>query len=299
MTRRLGVAISTVVVAFATSLMPLGPGTASGAPTVACGQALSDNEVRRITELSDTADQHESTPLARLDGAIADLRSITEILTDHGDRRGLFAVGLYSVERDAVTPLQHRENAFEHPRWAPVISLALLNRFLDALHAEFTGETVPPQWQRYFDLTRDCSASPARTAMVGYNAHLTVDLAYAIADARTAPAQARDYFTIVDTIAVHGDSIVNDTTAAYGPAADLGPLFRFYFVGEGLDRLVGAGVATDPMLRAADIGYNVLTFTNGLNLQNPATAPGARNNITALWLTADEAFIALTELDLL
>jgi hypothetical protein len=208
-------------------------------------------------------------------------------------------LGLYSVERDAVMPLQHNNSAFEHPAWAPVISLALLNRFLDAVHAEFTGAAVPGQWQHYFDLTQQCDVSPARTAMAGYNAHLTVDLAYAVADAKTTTAQARDFFTIVDTIAIHGDSIVNETRAAYGPAADLGPLFRFYFVGEGLDRLVGAGVASELLLRAADVGYNVLTFANGLALQNPATSGATDKDIQALWATADVAIAALAELELL
>jgi hypothetical protein len=248
---------------------------------------------------SDTRGQSGSSPLARLDDGVADLKAITDILVERGDRRGLFPLGLYSVERDAVMPLQHNSRAFEHPRWAPVISLALLNRFLDAVHAEFTGGVVPAQWQHYFDLARQCDQSPARTAMAGYNAHLTVDLAYAVADAKTSPAQARDFFTIVDTIAIHGESIVIETRAAYGPAADLGPLFRFYFVGEGLDRLAGAGLASELLLRAADVGYNVLTFANGLALQNPGTVDAAEGDIWALWNTADVAIAALAELELL
>ena len=252
-----------------------------------------------IIDRSDTTQQEGSTPLARLDGAIADLEVITNVLVEQGDRRGLFALGLFSVERDAVTPLQHNRDSFEHPRWAPVISLALLNRFLDAVHAEFTGTVVPAQWRHYFDLTRQCGESPARTAMAGYNAHLTVDLAYAVADAQTTVAQARDFFTIVDTIAIHAESIVTETRAAYGPAADLGPLFRFYFVGEGLDRLAGAGVASELLLRAADVGYNVLTFGNGLALQNPGAVEATEADIWALWQTADVAVAALAELELL
>lgn len=272
---------------------------ASAAPATACGTPLSRAQINSIVRLTDTSSQRETTALGKLDAAIADLRSVTDILTRHHDRRGLFAVGLYSVERDAVTPLQHRVNAFEYPRWGPRISLALLNRFFDAVHAEFTGAPVPRQWQTYFALTRQCAMSPARTAMVGYNAHLTVDLAYAVADVKTTAAQARDYFTIVDTIARHAQSLVDATTSVYGPAADLGPLFRFYFVGEGLDRLVGAGKATGLMLRAADVGYNSLTFTNGLALQNPSSALSAQQSIWALWQTADVAFTALTELELL
>ena len=58
--------------------------------------------------------------------------------------------------------------------------------------------------------------------------------------------------------------------------ADLGPLWRFYFVGEGLDRLAGNSQPSELLLRAADSGYNTITLANGFALQNPQTRPGGR-----------------------
>ena len=274
-----------------------GAGVVAAAPTVgadvsrACGSPLSASEVRRIVELSDTADASPgTTALPVLERQVGRLWQITDILTAHRDRRGLFALGLAAVERDAVMPLQRQPSTLRNPRWAPVISLRLLNRFLDATHAEFSGGTVPPHWQRYFGLARTCGVSGERVALSGYNAHITVDLAYATADARTTADGASDYFRLVDAIAAHGDSIVRETNRAYH--VDLGPTFRFYFFGEGLDRLVGAGKATGPMLRAADVGYNVLTFGNGLALQDRRTHDAAVVDIDALWNTGDAALAA-------
>ncbi len=274
-----------------------GTGAAVATPTVgadvsrACGSPLSASEVRRIVELSDTADASPgTTALPVLERQVGRLWQITDILTAHRDRRGLFALGLAAVERDAVMPLQRQPSTFRNPPWAPVISLRLLNRFLDATHAEFSGGTVPPHWQRYFGLARTCGISGERVALSGYNAHITVDLAYATADARTTADDASDYFRLVDAIAAHGDSIVRETDRAYH--VDLGPTFRFYFFGEGLDRLVGAGKATGPMLRAADVGYNVLTFGNGLALQDRRTHDAAVVDIDALWNTGDAALAA-------
>ncbi|UEA60970.1 DUF5995 family protein [Gordonia otitidis] len=277
-------------------------GSVSAAPpgrpdvTRACGDPLSASDVRRIVELSDTAGDTGSA-LPALERQVGKLRQITDILTTHRDRRGLFALGLAAVERDAVMPLQRRPATFRNPRWAPVISLRLLDRFLDATHAEFSGEHVPPQWARYFGLTRDCGVSGARAALTGYNAHITVDLAYATADARTTPDDASDFFRLVDAIAAHGDSIVRETNRVYH--VDLGPTFRFYFVGDGLDRLVGAGKATGPMLRAADVGYNVLTFGNGLALQDRRSHDASVADITALWTTGDAALSAFESLGVL
>ena len=129
--------------------------------------------------------------------------------------------------------------------------------------------------------------------MAGYNAHITVDLAHTVAATGSRPENAADYFTIVDAIALNGALIVEGTRAAYN--VDLGPLWRFYFVGEGLDAVVGRGVATTQLLRAADLGYNVVVFGNGLALQDPALAPGVEAEITGLWWSTETAFDVLVD----
>ncbi|GEM30504.1 hypothetical protein NN3_15110 [Nocardia neocaledoniensis NBRC 108232] len=272
------------------------PATAAVRDT-ACGSALSSSEVDDIVELSDTATITGADGLTRLEDAVDRHHRITEILSAHRDLRGLFAIGLDAVEYAAVMPLQRDPAAFLNREYAHAISTELLRRFLDNLHAEFTGGVTEPHWAHYFALAKDCGASRARTAMAGYNAHLTVDLAYSVAAVHSRPEHAPDYFKIVASIAAVGDVIIDRTKAVYG--ADLGPLWRFYFVGEGLDQLFGAGVATEQMLIAADLGANTVIFTNGLALQDPALAPGVRAEITALWQAADLAFEALARINAL
>ncbi|WP_227981208.1 DUF5995 family protein [Nocardia spumae] len=268
------------------------PATASAQPIdVACGTPLSAGEVADIVRLSDTTTL-SGTSSQRLEQAVDQHRRIAEILVRHRDRRGLLALGLDAVEQSAVMPLQRDPSAFADPEYAHRISLDLLLRFLRNVHAEFTGGTPEPQWANYFALARDCSLSPARVAMAGYNAHLSVDLANAVAAVHSTPANAADYFRIVDAIASKGSLIVDETKSIYG--GDLGPLWRFYFLGEGLDRVVGAGVGSGALLRFADAGANVVIFGNGLALQDPALEPGTRAEIDALWHSADAAFAVLS-----
>jgi hypothetical protein len=259
----------------------------------ACGSALSAAELATVAALSDTGTL-DGTPLQRLDDAVDRNRRIAQILAAHGDRRGLFPLGLDVVERRAVLPLQHDPAAFADPGYAQAISLELIRRFLAAVHAEFTGGTVEPHWAHYFDLAGRCEVSPARAAMAGYNAHLTVDLAYSVAAVGTRQENAADYFKIVDAIASVGFAIVDRTRQVYG--ADLGPLWRFYFLGESLDLLVGRGVATGPLLRAADLGYNVIIFGNGLALQQKGIRDGVGAGIGGLFAAAETAFDVLAAL---
>lgn len=272
---------------------PVSATPVSPAPAVApavCGTALSAAELDTVARLSDTS-RLTGDSLTRLESATAGLREITAILVAHRDRRGLFGVGLDGVEQAVVMPLQRDPAAFEDREYAHRISLDLLTRYLDNLHAEFTGGSVAPHWARYFALARQCEVSGARAAMEGYSAHLAVDLAYSVAAVGSTWGNARDYFKIVAAIADAGAVIIDRTNQVYG--ADLGPLWRFYFVGAGLDLLVGRGVATRPLLVLADLGANMVVFGNGLALQDPALHDAAAAEITALSDAASVAFEVL------
>ncbi|PXX58682.1 hypothetical protein DFR70_11317 [Nocardia tenerifensis] len=280
--------VSALVLGYAT-LFGAGPAAADSA----CGTPLSDTEVASLVALSDTTALAGSSA-QRLEQAVERHRQLTRILVEHRDLRGVFALGLDAVEQAAVMPLQRDPAAFADPEFAHRISLELLSRFLRNVHAEFTGAPTDPQWANYFELTRHCDLSPARIAMAGYNAHLTVDLSYAVAAIGSTPSNAADYFKIVDAIAQHGSLIIEATKDVYH--GDLGPLWRFYFVGEGLDLVFGQGVATPQLLRLADVGANVVIFGNGLALADPALAPATTAEIDALWRSADVAFEVLTRL---
>ncbi|WP_433714549.1 DUF5995 family protein [Nocardia sp. CA-084685] len=282
-------AVFGLITAMTVVLMPRA--TAQPVDPAFCGTALSVGELDTIAQLSDTSTLTGDAS-QRLETAVTRHHEITEILVAHRDRRGLFPLGLDGVEQVAVMPLQRDPGAFQDREYAHAISLELLRRFLVNVHAAFTGAPVEPQWARYFELAGRCEVSPARVAMAGYNAHLSVDLAYSVATVASMPENAPDYFEIVDAIAASGQVIIDWTKQIYN--GDLGPLWRFYFVGEGLDLLLGAGVATGPLLRAADLGYNVVIYGNGLALEDPLLHDPTTAEIRLLSDSVETALDVLT-----
>ncbi|WP_235870534.1 DUF5995 family protein [Rhodococcus xishaensis] len=288
------------IIASITALVLLSPGHVSpghastdSTISVACGTPLTANEIDDVVELSDTSTLTDSG-LPRLEAAVDRHRQITEILVAHRDWRGLFSIGLNAVEYEAVLPLQRDPAALPDRTWSPEVSYDLLARYLRNVHAEFTGTPTDPAWANYFALTKQCSSSPARVAMAGYNAHLTVDLAHAVDSSGTNPENIPDFYRIVDSIAVKGDSIVTLTKSLYN--GDLGPLWRFYFVGEGLDLLVGNDQPSRTLLRAADSGYNTITLAHGFALQNPQVRGATEQQIDGLWRVTDSALQVLSDL---
>lgn len=297
MFRRLGCLVAITLVALAFQAIG-NVGVASAQPRRCNDGVSSPSDRAQIAALSRVPQQAGTHGgLGVLDDHVERLNQITDILVRHHDRGGLFAVGLAVTERDAVLPLERDPFALQHRQRMIAISLHLLDHYLGALHAHYSGGPVPSHWQHYFTLAAECTVLGQRAAMAGYNAHITVDLAHAVAESAATRADAPDFYRLVDTIAAHAQSIVDVTRTDYG--VDLGPAMRFYFLGEGLDRLVGAGRATQPMLRAADVGYNVLTFNNGLALEKPATRAVAANAIDTLWSTGESALTAADRLGVL
>lgn len=275
----------------------LAPAAAAAQPA-GCGEATSSpSDTTQLVALSAPRPAGEQPSPRVLEDRIARLDEIANILVRQHDRSGLFTVGLAVTEHDAVLPLEEGSTGLRDPARMQAISVHLLDRYLAAVHARYSGADVPEHWRNYFRLAADCSVLGQRAAMAGYNAHITVDLADAVAESGATQADAPDFYRLVDTIAAHASSIAEVTRDDYG--VDLGPALRFYFLGEGLDRIVGAGNASQPMLRAADVGYNVATFTNGLVLEDPTTRPTARTAVTALWSTGESALTVADRLGVL
>ncbi|MGV9713679.1 DUF5995 family protein [Gordonia sp. NPDC003424] len=273
---RLIVLLGAAVVALLATTQP-----ASGAPTTrarsACGEPLTATEVSEIVRLSDLTTLPIGPSLPRLEATAARLHTITDILAHHRDWRAAFALGLDALEQQAVLPLQRRESAFDNPGYAHRLSIAVMSQFLVNLHGEFDSGHVEPRWARHFALAHDCRVSLGRVAMAGYNAHFTVDMPLAVAAIGTRPANARDYFTVLDTIGRNTDVIVDRTTAVFGNA-----------VGPALNALSGNGITT-----AGFSGFNVVNFGNGLALQNPSLRAAADAGIRATWYSVDLAVQAL------
>ncbi len=265
------------VILCATLLLLVAAAPASGAPSAlasaACGTPLNAAEVSEIVRLSDLDTLPNSPTLPRLEGTAARLNEITDILVHHRDRRALFALGLDALEQEAVLPLQRRASAFDDPDYAHRLSTAVMSQFLVNLHGEFGGGHVEPRWARHFALAHDCSLSLGRVALAGYNAHYTVDMPRAVAAIGSRPGNARDYFTVLDTIGRNTDVIVERTKAVFGNA--LGPV---------LDALSFNGVTT-----AGFGGFNAINFANGLALQNPSLRAATEAAMGAQWKSVDIA----------
>nr|WP_162933247.1 DUF5995 family protein [Corynebacterium lactis] len=283
----------TFAVAGMAFLVPVAaPGFAVAAPmgqvaTTGISTSVSPDLSSRVAEL--TAPYASPTPPgpgATLDDvrAAAEVsRQVTALLASAGDARGVFGVGLDLVEARAVLPYEEHSS-----QWARALSANLVYRYLSAVHAEFSGREVPAHWVRYFDLARGGGVgsdanSVDRAALAGYNAHLSVDLALAVADAGSAPVNYGEYLRIVGAIADTYDEIVARTKAVY--RIDLAPLWSAVAVPVGPQGRGG-------VVRIGDQAFSSMSFANGLGMSRPESRAQSRAAADAQWRSVDAAIAA-------
>lgn len=195
-------------------------------------------------------------------------RQVTTLLSSAGDRRGVFGVGLDAVEERAVIPFEEHSS-----QWAQVLSANLIYRYLSAVHAEFSGGEVPQHWARYFD---------SGVTMAGYNAHLSVDLAPAVADSGARPDNYDEYLRIVGAIADTVGLIVERTQSAYGD--NLVPLWEAAAIPVGHE-------GREKVVRIGDQAFSSISFANGLGLERAESRAASQAAVQSLWQSVDAVIV--------
>lgn len=283
--------VSAVSVTGMSAMSAVAPAPALASPHRGSKPALSEpRSVRadagvekRIAEITEPyANSQPPGPgatMQELKAAVAVSRQVTAELQRVGDIRGIFGVGLDTVEALAVVPYEENSSA-----WARVFSANLIYRYLSAVHAEFTGGVVPAQWQRYFDAATSGELSPEQVAMFGYNAHLTVDLALSVADSAATVENWPEYVKIVGLIADCADAMLTATRESYG--VDLMPIWQATAVTPPAEHARGQ------VVRLGDQAYSTISYTNGLGIANPQSREASMDSVKQLWAAVDAAITA-------
>ncbi|WP_156324812.1 hypothetical protein [Corynebacterium lactis] len=246
------------------------------APVSATSTRASADLAARIAAL--TAPYSSPTPpgpsatLSDVRAAAEVSRQVTALLSSAGDRRGVFGVGLDVVEERAVIPFEENSS-----QWAQALSANLIFRYLSAVHAEFSGGEVPQHWARYFD---------SGATMAGDNAHLSVDLALAVADSGAGPDNYGEYLRIVGAIADTAGLIVERTQSTYGD--DLVPLWEAAAIPVGHE-------GREEVVRFGDQAFSSISFANGLGLERVESRAVSEAAVQSPWRSGDAVIVGNLE----
>jgi hypothetical protein len=180
-----------------------------------------------------------------------------------GDGRVVFPAVYRAITQASVKLVADRRVADVEKSRALIVDFG--RRYLTALQAHLDGGEVAPHWQHHFDLAAGKKPS-LRAAASAINAHLSVDLAEAVAAVRGTRSFAGDFATFGRALAAATPDVVA-SLARHGVAAER--FVKGWFVGDVVDAVAGAGTTSR-------LGFQVIraeAFTNALLLQDGVTIP--------------------------
>ena len=148
------------------------------------------------------------------------------------------------------------------------------------LRAHLLLGTTTNSWERYYDLSEDCTASPTRIAAAGVNTHLLIDLPESLAHISSDSTHKHDFEDFGLVLVDATPDLISDLDAAYG--TDSAPFFSGYFLGDWVDTTWGENTTTTFAFQTV----RNKAWNNGQWLQD-WRAGVAQVEMTTSWYSAD------------
>ncbi len=167
------------------------------------------------TSLATLTSAPYSTHWAAYDG----LACLEEHLVAAGDRRAIFA-SVYTL-----TTLRMAEsidaNSYANTSWMRSYQTEFANHYRKAFNDYVSGRRsqVPNAWLLAFDAAESAQTLIIQDALLGMNAHINYDLAFAIEKVKVSPntvSRYLDHTKVNDVLATVGDEIIQALGSLYG-----------------------------------------------------------------------------------
>jgi len=186
-----------------------------------------------------------------------------------GDGRVTFVAAYRVITRAGLDALA--SGALKDVPTSRALMTAFGRRYLAALEASLTGAPVPPAWKSHVALAAGKPPS-LRALTAAMDAHLTVDLAEALAEVRAPAGYREDFLRFGEALSAATPALVQ-ALRRHGVEAD--GLLGGGPVGDVVDGFAGDGAASR-------LGFQVVrteAWTSGQALGNPALRPLIRRGL--------------------
>ena len=227
-------------------------------------QLLSDSDINQLLVLSDSRSLKQYADFEQR------IRQIQSVFAQHQDPRGAFPT-LYLATTESITA-GLTAGEFRDAHYSNELFYVFAQSYLDPLHDHLLGRELEPQWRYYYHAAQSGDTTVALLALIGANAHITVDLPQAIADTQGSIAYQNGFSSVSDYITDSLSTINAELLRVYGE--DLEPLYR------DVDRWLGDGAAVDLAVRLS----RDTAFAHGISLQIPEESAVTREAIDQLFV---------------
>lgn len=151
------------------------------------------------------------------------MNGLEALFDAHGDRRGVFLT-IYSRVTDEVGKRIDRDG-FRDPDWVADYLVEFADLYREALVGFEAGdlEAVPEAWRIAFETSVRGDVMATQDAMLGVNAHINHDLAFALLEVGTSPRRETryaDHCAVNEVLKRQLDAAQDDLAEQYAPGID-------------------------------------------------------------------------------
>jgi hypothetical protein len=215
-------------------VMVAGCGNGLGRPLDAVGDGVARAGVSAGASLAELSDpERVQTPL----DLYRNLDVIAQRMSAQKDPAGMFPLAYVAVSKHAWEALE--SGKLKHPQMTAALMVDFGRRFLAPLHAYVTGKHPGDVWTSYYQVAKENANPTQRTLGMGFNAHLSLDLAETLAAIKAPPSFREEYVELGAALYLANPEIARSMKEQYQHSCD--PLLQGFSVGRGLDRLIGEG----------------------------------------------------------
>ena len=163
-------------------------------------------------------------PYESLQDVIEGLRQIESALRGASDRRAIFATAYLNMTEEIAARVG--DSRFQDPAWVARYALAFANLYRRALLSYESGDlpAVPKAWRASFEASQQRRVLLLQDLLLGINAHINRDLAFALDEAGIDPERDKrraDHTAVNDAVRQATDPVQDAITSRYAPALRL------------------------------------------------------------------------------
>jgi hypothetical protein len=166
-----------------------------------------------------------SRPFSDVDDVYDRLSATETHLRNSGDRRAVFLTVYVAMTARVRAGIEGHGPTFEDPEWTRAYLVAFAERYRRALYDFERGRRIPPAWRVAFGASLGDRTLVLQDALLGINAHIVNDLAFALDDVGVGTGETRarrhaDHLAINEVLAGLAD-VVQTTLASVYEASGL------------------------------------------------------------------------------
>jgi hypothetical protein len=204
----------------------------------ACSERLSFEQWKTLLEASDTSRMRTAKDI------LPALTTIRDIYAANNDLRGTFPVIYLEISKEIVRYIYSDQCL--NPKALQPMTLNFAKMLFFNHYNHLMNRKVEEHWEHYFNIANNCNSNKLRVGLGGVAAHIVIDLARSVHEARFRQTDFKEYMYLGEEMILAVPRLLESLEKHYGIQGSY--FLSGFFFGDMLDPMMGYDGATTKLV---------------------------------------------------